>query len=259
MLVLNEYPLHGLGLYDALEPWEQYSGYVWSSWTSKVAQPAHIDPALQAMIDQSSQQSANAASQSSHISAPSISSTTIGLKGSYASTFPSAPPFPDSTGDVNMESSADKRSRESPDSTLKPEGKSLKTSGVATATSTENVTSSACAADTATFDGSNDAAPKAPTIRWRAREAAETRLLVRQLHQRMPAWKLKICAEALRVNPVDLARIAEVTGIQFATVELVEVAVQCLNEIAKEIESANTSADIFWCYSSSSKSRRQAI
>ena len=37
--------------------------------------------------------------------------------------------------DVSMELPADKRSRESPDSTLKPEGKSLKTSGVATATS----------------------------------------------------------------------------------------------------------------------------
>ena len=59
----------------------------------------------------------------------------------------------------------------------------------------------------------------------------------------MPAWKLKICHEALRVNPVDLGRITEVTGIQFATVELVEVAVQCLNEIAKEIESANAPAD----------------
>ena len=117
------------------------------------------------MIDQSSRQGASAASQPSHISAPSTSSTMTGLKGSYASTFPSAPPYPDSSGDVNMESSADKRSRESPDSTLKPEGKSLKTSGVATATSTKDVTSSSCAADSATFDGSNDAAPKAPTIR----------------------------------------------------------------------------------------------
>ena len=83
----------------------------------------------------------NVASQPSHISAPSTSSTMTGLKGSYASTFPSAPPYPDSTGDVNMESSADKRSREAPDSTLKTEGKSLKTFEVATATSTEDVAS----------------------------------------------------------------------------------------------------------------------
>ena len=60
VLVLNEYPLHGLGLDSMmiLSPWEQCSGYVWSSWTTKVVQPAHIDSALQAMIDQSSQQGA---------------------------------------------------------------------------------------------------------------------------------------------------------------------------------------------------------
>ena len=45
VLMLNEYPLHGLGLYDDLETCEQYSGYVWSSWTTKVVQPAHIDSA----------------------------------------------------------------------------------------------------------------------------------------------------------------------------------------------------------------------
>ena len=143
---------------------------------------------------------------------------------------------------MNVESSADKRSRESPDSTLKPEGKSLKTSGVATATSPEDVNSNTCAADTATFDGSNDAAPGAPTVRWKARDAAEAKLFVRQMHRRIPAWKLKLCTEALHASPVDLVRIAEVTEIQFATAELVDVAVQCLNEIAKEIETANASA-----------------
>ena len=40
-------------------------------------------------------------------------------------------PFPDSAEDVTMDSGADKRSRESPDSTLKPEGKLLKTSEAA--------------------------------------------------------------------------------------------------------------------------------
>ena len=44
-----------------------------------------------------------------------------------------AAPFPDSAEDVSMDSVVDKRSRESPDSTLKPEGKSLKTSETATA------------------------------------------------------------------------------------------------------------------------------
>ena len=50
VLVLDEYPLHGPGLYENLESWEQYSGYVWDSWTTKAVQPVHIDPALQAMI-----------------------------------------------------------------------------------------------------------------------------------------------------------------------------------------------------------------
>ena len=149
------------------------------------------------MIDQSSKQGVNAASQPSHTSAQPTLSTTTGLKGSYALSFSIASPYPDSSGDVNMESSADKRSRESPDSTLKPEGKSLKTSGVAPATLTEDVTSNSCAADTATFDGSNDAASRAPTVCWKARDAAEANLLVRQMHRRIPAWKLKLCTEAI--------------------------------------------------------------
>ena len=118
----------------------------------------------------------------------------------------------------------------------------MKTSGVAPATSTEDVTSNSRAADTATFDGSNDAASRAPAVRWKARDAAEAKLFVRQKHRRIPAWKLKPCTEALNASPVDLVRIAEVTEIQFATVELVDVAIQCLIEIAKEIESANASA-----------------
>ena len=63
-----------------------------------------------------------------------------------------------------MESSADKRSRESPDSTRKPEGKSLKTSGGAPATSIEDVTSSSCAAGTVAIDGSGGAGAEAPTF-----------------------------------------------------------------------------------------------
>ena len=56
VLMLSEYPLQGLRLYDDLETCEQYSGYVWSNWTTKTVQPAHIDNALQAVIDQSSEQ-----------------------------------------------------------------------------------------------------------------------------------------------------------------------------------------------------------
>ena len=95
ILVLEDYPLHGLGLYENLKSWEQYSGYVWDSWTTKAVQPVHIDPALQAMIDQSSQSSASAACHSGHINAQSSPDTMTGVQGSYASASPDAPPFPD--------------------------------------------------------------------------------------------------------------------------------------------------------------------
>ena len=36
IFTLDEYPLHGLGLYENFESWEQYSGYVWYTWTTKM-------------------------------------------------------------------------------------------------------------------------------------------------------------------------------------------------------------------------------
>ena len=42
----------------------------------------------------------------------------------------------------------------------------------------------------------------------------------------MPAWKLKAYIEALQVRPIDLAALAETTGVQFASAELVEVAIK---------------------------------
>ena len=133
-------PVHQIGAMGLLQQWLAVSDwktmmtlkpasstrYVWSNWTTKAVQPMHIDEALQAMIGQASRCSADTTKQPP---------TPAGDKGSYASTFPSAAPFPDSSRDVSMEPSADKRSRESPDSTLKPEGKSLKTSGSATPSS----------------------------------------------------------------------------------------------------------------------------
>ena len=69
VLTLDEYPMEGLGQHDDLETCEQYSGHVWSNWTAKTVQPAHIDATLQAMIDQSSRQGAETTSQPFHISA----------------------------------------------------------------------------------------------------------------------------------------------------------------------------------------------
>ena len=88
VLTLDEYPMEGLGLYEDLETCEQYTGYVWSNWPTKTAQPVHIDATLQAMIDQSSRQGAAPADQPSYGNVQSTSDTSAGLKRSYASTFP---------------------------------------------------------------------------------------------------------------------------------------------------------------------------
>ena len=80
--------------------------------------------------------------------------------------------------------------------------------------------------------------------RWKARSAAEAKLYARHMQQRVPAWKLKRCIEALLAEPLDLAHIAEVTEIQFVSSDLVSVAVQCLKDIAKEQEVATTIAAI---------------
>ena len=46
VLTLDQYPRDGLGTYDDLETSNQFSGYVWSDWTTKTVQPMHIDDAL---------------------------------------------------------------------------------------------------------------------------------------------------------------------------------------------------------------------
>ena len=106
---LDEFPLHGLGLYDHFEPWGRYSGCVWSGWTTRKAQPVHIDLALQAMIDQSLQ-SATSASGQAHLGDDSTTSNpTIESKGSQLPVCNFEPMLPILVQDVNMETSADKR------------------------------------------------------------------------------------------------------------------------------------------------------
>ena len=83
--------------------------------------------------------------------------------------------------------------------------------------------------------------------------------LLRHMHRRIPAWKLKLCVEAINARPIDLARIAVVTDIQFVTEELVEVAAQCLIDIAKEMESMDSSVGATAYCSSSSKPKREGI
>ena len=158
---LNEYPLNGLGVYDDYESWDTYTGYVWSTWTTKAAQPVHIDPALQAMINQSVQMHSESVGPTYHSDPPPSSCATAEFKGSQETVSATHTPFPSSTENVTMEIAPDKRSRESPDSTLKPEGKSLKTSGVATATAVSSA--SACAADE---EAPSTSDPQVPTICW---------------------------------------------------------------------------------------------
>ena len=42
--------------------------------------------------------------------------------------------------------------------------------------------------------------------------------------------------DAMKARPVDLTSLAQETSVQFASVELVEMAASCLDEITKEME-----------------------
>ena len=166
-------------------------------------------------------------------SGPVTSDPTVESKGSQ---------FPTSVLDVDMEPSTDKRSRESPDSTLKPEHKSLKTSGVAVATEEKPIVFGASAI-TATAVDQYDIEPQ--TIRWNVKEKSEVRPTMWRLHHSSPAWKLKICIDAMKVRPVDLSSLAQKTSVRFASDELVEMAASCLDEITAEMrkdESKDSSA-----------------
>ena len=43
-----------------------------------------------------------------------------------------------------------------------------------------------------------EATSKPSTIRRRANDASEARLLTGRMHKRIPAWKLQMCVEALK-------------------------------------------------------------
>ena len=245
MHTLDQYPVDGLGIYDDLESCSHFSGYVWSDWTTKTVQPMHIDDALKAMIDQPVKSGASTTMASSQLTAQSDSSANEKNKGSSVSAFLGVPPSPEPSKDVSMAASADKRSRESPDTTTKPDGKSWKTSEAASPSPARDDISESCVAGTHMSDVSTgqDANPRLPTNLRLANDASEARLLTRQMHKRVPAWKLQLCIEALNARPIDLARITEVTEIQFANDELVTVAAQCLADLAREFESTSLSTD----------------
>ena len=201
----------------------------------------HIDPALQALIGQSAQGTPDAARQTYAGKDPATTDSTAESKGSQLPVCDFEPPFPNSVPDVCMESSVDKRSRESPDSTLKPEHKSLKTSGVAVATEEEPIVYVTCAT-TATTDRQPDIEPQ--TIRWNVKEKTEVRPTMWQLYHSSPAWKLKTCVDAMKVRPVDLPSLAQTTGVSFASDELVEMAAHCFEKIIAEMEQDDTSQQV---------------
>ena len=181
------------------------------------------------MIDQSVQMRSGSVGPAYHLDPPASPCVIDGYKGSLETMSAPQTPYPSSIEDVTMETTADKRSRESPDSTLKPEGKSLKTSEVATATATS--ATSVCAVDDGVPDTSN---PQAPTIRWKPKTIPEARSLMWEVHQRMPAWKSDTLIESLKTEHVDLAALAEATGILFDSSDLLREAVKCLEGILND-------------------------
>ena len=200
----------------------------------------HIDEALRAVIDQPTRNCTSTA-MVWHL----LKSMLNLNKGRYVSTFSGAPSYPESSEDVSMEASADKRSRALPDTTTKPDGKLLKTSEVASPSPARHDISESCDDDTHVFDvsGGQEANSKPSTTRRTANDASEARFLTRQMHRRVPAWKPQMCIEALNASPIGQTPISEVTEIHFATDELVAVAAQCLADLARESESLNQSAE----------------
>ena len=132
-------------------------------------------------------------------------------------------PFPDSAEDVSMESGTDKRSRESPDSTLKPEGKSLKTSEPTTVQTTMD-----------TDEVSTAESVKPSNVTKRPKTVSEVESLMQEVHSRMPAWKATKILETRKASQVDLAALGEATGILFESQDMLSKAVLYLDRLRKK-------------------------
>ena len=62
----------------------------------------------------------------------------------------------------------------------------------------------------------------------------EAKMLMWEVHQRMPAWKASKLIEFYNNDQDDLAALGEATGILFESKEMMSEAVQCLERIRKE-------------------------
>ena len=91
------------------------------------------------------------------------------------------------------------------------------------------------------------------TVRWNVREKAEVRMTMWRLHHSTPAWKLKVCVDAMKERPLQLSSLAKVTGVRFASVDLVEMAVCCIEEITAEMKKDESKDS---CAASSSHSQK---
>ena len=221
ILHADEYPTEGLGMYDDFEVCDSFSGYIWATWTTMAAQPMQVDSALQALLNPSGGSSGQ--SDVRYASGVPIKVNAADQPmGSNECASGVAAPYPDSVEDVSMDSGVDKRSRESPDSTLKPEGKSLKTSETTTAPTTTDTNEKSTA----------DSAKQSSMIR-RPKTVSEAKSLMREVHNRMPSWKAEKLLETCKVKQVDLAALGDATGIFFESQDMLKEAVLHLDRIRK--------------------------
>ena len=210
-------------MYDDYETCAEFNGYIWATWTTKAAQPMQIDSALQALLNPSAQAPSGQKGPNYDMGTPANVDSAAHSKGSHEHACGSAAPYPDSVEDVSMDSGVDKRSRESPDSTLKPEGKSLKTSGAASA---------ATASDTVGVSTTENVKPS--NVTKRPITIPEAKSLMWEVHHRRPAWKEEKLIECYKSDQVDLAVLGEATGILFESKEILNEVVEYLVKIRKE-------------------------
>ena len=140
------------------------------------AQPMHIDSELQKLLNPGGGPPAGHVGVHYDLGVPIQVNAADQPMGSNECA--SGVPYPDSVEDVSMDIGTDKRSRESPDSTLKPEGKSLKKSESTTVQTTM---------DTDEVSPAESAKPS--NVTKRPKTVSEVESLMQEVHSRMPAWK----------------------------------------------------------------------
>ena len=188
-----------------------------------VAQPMQIDAALQALLNLPAQASSSHSAVTYDLGVPVNVDHASQPVGSNECASGAVAPFPDSTDDVVMESGVDKRSRESPDSTLKPEGKSLKTSENTATPASQDSEEMPTADSTQTSN-----------VTKRPKTVSEAKSLMQEVHLRMPAWKAEKLLDAYKAEQVDFVALGETTGILFESQDVFKEAVMHLESLRKD-------------------------